>query len=145
MFEPTALNVIAAYYGEGASAVFRNRDWPTGAASWFLQRREATSESSSRWFTTSVYGTEDAALATAVRWGGEFPTLVRADLESGEVVPAPEQPVSIYRVVTLLDLFEEGAEGIATAIYDVATSDHEWMISTELGSEAKIQLSMAGG
>ena len=44
---------------------------------------------------------------------------------------------SLYRVITLMDLFREGPEAVASAVYDFATSDHSWLISTELGSENK--------
>lgn len=64
-------------------------------------------------------------------------------LETGEFEPDADQPVSVLRTVSLLEPFGEGREAVSDMIFDLALSDHEWFISSEIGSEAKIAITAA--
>lgn len=138
--EPAQRFLLEAHYGDGVSAILRSGDFPDEARSYFVQRQDAHAAQVSRWFTQAVYTSAEAAEAAAARWGGGSITFATYDLEAGTSTPDLSQPVSMHRVVTLLELFAEGPKAVASVVYDLATSDHEWLISSELGSEGKIAL-----
>ena len=141
-FVPTNHDVLEAHYGPGVSGVLRAEGFPSEPQSWFVQRQDVTSGGLSRWFTEAVYESQEAAEEAAKRWGNEAGERFQINQEQGETT-AVEQPVSVYRVVSLTDLFAEGDEILAATLFDLCTSDHEWHVSTELGSEGKVALNKA--
>jgi hypothetical protein len=140
---PAPMHILEEHYGDAVSGILRSGDFPDARKSWLVQRQMADASAVSRWFTLAVYSQAEAATSAVRRWEEATPTRGTYDLESGETTPNAQQPITAYRVVSLLVLFGEGSEAIASAIYDLATSDHEWLISSELGSEAKIALMAA--
>jgi hypothetical protein len=135
--EPASLAQIKAHYGPGVSAVLRASGFPHGASSFFVQTQSVDQES---WVTHAVYGSREDA--ERLMHGLERAQVVTYDAESGAFTPVDEQPVSMARVVTLDVLLREGPTSIGYAMLDLARSDHEWLVSTEVGSEQKIALAM---
>jgi len=131
-----------AHYGD-VSGILRSgpveepSNYPEEPSSYIVQEQRATSEGVSRWFTLAVYASREAAEEAAERWEAQRRTFGAYDLEMGEHTPAEEQPLTAHRVVTLLDLFAEGREALGSMLYDLATSDHEWLLSTETGTPGK--------
>jgi hypothetical protein len=131
------LEYIEGHYGSGVSAILRAGDYPTEPSSWFVQHQELTSEKLSRWITDAVFDSPDAAQQATERWSSGERKVVIHDSVTGKQKPT-EQPISTWRALSLFDLMAEGRESLYSAFLDLVTSDHEWLISTEVGSEQKI-------
>jgi hypothetical protein len=137
--EPLPRHLLSAHYGE-VTGILRSGDFPIEPSSYLLQVQHAKADGASRWFTQAVYPTKEAAGEVEARWSAQGATHGTQDSESGEMTPDEEQPLTIYRVVTLGDLIREGPSAVWFALFDLATSDHEWLLSSELGSEQKVAL-----
>jgi hypothetical protein len=128
------------HYGPDVSGVIRVSGFPQRASSYIVQMQFAGGADASGWQTLAVYHTREGAELFAARREQRGMTMSDLNLRTGEMTPPAEQPVSEYRVVTLDQLAREGPKALAQAMLSLMTSDHEWIISTEIGSEAKVAL-----
>ena len=133
--------MLVAHYGREVSATLRADNFPEEPQSFFVQRQSATLAGASPWETLAVYPTRKAADDAIARWEGNKPTQSTVTLATGEMKVDRQQPVALRRVVTLDELLREGPEALWQAFLCLATSDHEWVVSTEIGSAAKMALS----
>ena len=133
-----SLRQIAEHYGPNVSAILRNDDFPTEPSSYFVQSQTVTSRGATPWVKHAVYTVREGAERYARMI--ERATAVRPNPEGGPPIPTPSQPVAVARVVTLEDLIRAGSRVVGQAIFDLATSDHEWIISTEMGDEQTVAL-----
>jgi hypothetical protein len=139
---PANQRQLQGHYGPGVSALLRSGDYPTKPSSYFVQVQMTTVESVSRWITPAVYRSRGAAERAVGKWRCSRLEETLVNTKSGLRVDGAElrHPAPAFRVVTLFDLFSEGAGAIANMMLDLATSDHEWILTSELGSAAKMAL-----
>jgi len=130
---------LLSFYGN-VSGTLRSDDFPTEPQAFFVQAQHVTVEGSSPWSTEAVYSSRAEAERAVSRWDRTRGTWGTRSLETGEFQPRDDQPVSIRRIATLEELFREGPQAFGQAFFSLITSDHEWIVSTEIGSEQKIQL-----
>jgi hypothetical protein len=128
------------FYGPDVSGVIRVDHFPNRASSYLVQSQLVGGSTVSGWSTLAVYRTREGAELYAAHREQLGSTMTVVNTRTGEMTPDAEQPVIEYRVVTLDQLAREGPQELAAALYGLMTSDHEWVLSTEIGSEAKIAL-----
>lgn len=139
-YAPTR-KMLKQHYGAHVSGILRGDSWPPQPTSWLVQHQMTTGEYVTRWQTVAVYKRRDAAEAFAHRMEGSRAALSALDPSTGEVTPSAVQPVSVWRAVSLWDVFEKGSiEALGLVLIDLMQSDHEWLLSTEIGSPQKIEL-----
>ncbi len=140
---PGTIEEVEAFYGEGVSGVLRAGDvqvegnYRTEPVSFLVQRQLMTAEGVSPWHSLVVYSSREAAEKQVEGWEKSGVVFGMVNRETGEHISSQQQPVTVYRIVTLGDLLHEGPESVWWAMYGLATSDHEWHISTETGAESK--------
>jgi hypothetical protein len=135
-----SLSEIRAYYGAGASGIFRpEADYPSEARTYFAQYQDLQADGKiTRWYTSAAFDNLDSAVRFAERMDGARATH-GTRYPDGGFVASDEQPITTWRAATLADVMNEGGpEHVGLVMLDLMLSDHEWIVSSDLGSAWKV-------